>query len=221
MASLTWAGRTADRRAGWAGDPGMTSRETPSSWSCCATRSGSIVDEMALVVARTARSATVRDALDYSTALCAPDGDDDRAGARHRPAPRLVPVGRRRRSCAATAAGSIAGDVFILNDPYGWGGIHLPDIYLVKPIFHDDRLVGVRLRRRASRRRRRHRRRQQLDGRDRGLPGGPADPRRQAVRPGRPQRGDRRHPGAPTCASRSRCWATSTPQLSAVAVGER
>ena len=35
---------------------------------------GSLVDEMALVVARTARSATVRDALDYSTALCSPDG---------------------------------------------------------------------------------------------------------------------------------------------------
>src|SRR5689334_24479456 len=22
------------------------------------------------------------------------------------------------------------GDVFMLNDPYGWGGIHLPDIYV-------------------------------------------------------------------------------------------
>src|SRR5262249_54054763 len=36
------------------------------------------------------------------------------------------------------------GDVFVLNDPYGWGGIHLPDIYLVKPLFEPgtDRLVA-------------------------------------------------------------------------------
>ena len=31
------------------------------------------------------------------------------------------------------------GDVFILNDPYGAGGMHLPDIYVIKPIFVDER----------------------------------------------------------------------------------
>ena len=29
------------------------------------------------------------------------------------------------------------GDVFISNDPYGSGGQHLPDIYVIKPIFLD------------------------------------------------------------------------------------
>ena len=91
---------------------------------------GSIVDEMALVVARTARSATVRDALDYSTALCAAGRHDDRPGTRHRLAPRARSRRPWTRSGATTAAASSRGDVFILNDPYGWGGIHLPDIYL-------------------------------------------------------------------------------------------
>src|SRR5262249_23693727 len=34
------------------------------------------------------------------------------------------------------------GDVFILNDPYGSGGIHLPDIYIIKPVFADEALQG-------------------------------------------------------------------------------
>ncbi len=68
----------------------------------------------------------------------------DRAGARHRAPSRLVPVGRRRTSRAPTATASQPGDVFILNDPYGWGGIHLPDIYLIKPIFHDGVVRALR-----------------------------------------------------------------------------
>ena len=34
------------------------------------------------------------------------------------------------------------GDVFILNDPYGSGGIHLPDIYIVKPVFVEGNIEG-------------------------------------------------------------------------------
>ena len=34
------------------------------------------------------------------------------------------------------------GDVFITNDPYGGGGLHLPDIYVTKPIFLDGRIEG-------------------------------------------------------------------------------
>jgi N-methylhydantoinase B len=40
-------------------------------------------------------------------------------------------------------AGRIApGDVFIANDPYVASGQHLPDIYVIKPIFFDETLVG-------------------------------------------------------------------------------
>jgi N-methylhydantoinase B len=97
---------------------------------------GSVADEMALIVARTAYSATVRDALDYSTGLINAGGELIAQGlgiALHLGSfPSAV-------SHVASAYGDRLepGDVFILNDPYGWGGIHLPDIYLVKPIFHD------------------------------------------------------------------------------------
>ena len=34
------------------------------------------------------------------------------------------------------------GDVFIANDPYGSGGSHLPDVYIMRPIFIDEQLEG-------------------------------------------------------------------------------
>ncbi|MDP7202482.1 MAG: hydantoinase B/oxoprolinase family protein, partial [Dehalococcoidia bacterium] len=34
------------------------------------------------------------------------------------------------------------GDIFIANDPYGAGGQHLPDIYVIKPIFLGASLEG-------------------------------------------------------------------------------
>ena len=102
---------------------------------------GSLVDEMAVVVARTARSATVRDALDYSTALCAADGTMLAQGlgiALH-----LGSFPSAVSAIADAYEGRIDhGDVFLLNDPYGWGGIHLPDIYVLRPIFADGRLVA-------------------------------------------------------------------------------
>ncbi len=33
------------------------------------------------------------------------------------------------------------GDVFVMNDPFD-GGIHLQDIFVFKPIFLDERLIG-------------------------------------------------------------------------------
>src|SRR6188474_1838036 len=96
---------------------------------------GSLADEMALIIARTAYSATVRDALDYSTGILNARGE-------------LVAQGlgiALHLGSFPSAVGHVArayadrlqpGDVYILNDPYGWGGIHLPDIYLIKPVFH-------------------------------------------------------------------------------------
>ena len=34
------------------------------------------------------------------------------------------------------------GDVFLANDPYGFGGQHLPDLYVIQPIFYDGELEG-------------------------------------------------------------------------------
>ena len=43
---------------------------------------------------------------------------------------------------SAYAPSAKPGDVFLYNDPYGSGGQHLPDIYIVKPIFHDGIIEG-------------------------------------------------------------------------------
>ena len=96
---------------------------------------------MALVLMRSAYSPVVRDTMDYSTALC------DRHG-------RIVAQGltlavqlgsfptMMRHLCAEHAGTSRPGDVFIANDPYGSGGQHLPDIYVIQPIFVDGELEG-------------------------------------------------------------------------------
>jgi N-methylhydantoinase B len=100
-----------------------------------------IVDEMAVVVARTSRSATIRDALDYSTGLCDANGEVIAQGlgiTLH-----LGSFGAAVRSVLDRYRSEMRpGDVFVLNDPYLAGGIHLPDIYLIKPIFQARSLVG-------------------------------------------------------------------------------
>jgi N-methylhydantoinase B len=96
---------------------------------------------MALVLMRSAYSPVVRDTMDYSTALC------DRTG-------RIVAQGltlavqlgsfptMMRHLCDEHGATTGPGDVFVTNDPYGYGGQHLPDIYVVEPIFVDGELEG-------------------------------------------------------------------------------
>lgn len=99
-----------------------------------------IADEMTLVVLRTAHSGNIRDGMDFSAAICTAEGE-------------MVAQGL----CIALHLGSIPDaiktvigkfsanvqpdDVFILNDPY-CGGMHLPDIFLFKPVFAEGGLLG-------------------------------------------------------------------------------
>ncbi len=100
----------------------------------------SIVDEMAYTVMRTARSPIVRDVLDYSTTLCDPQGRI--VAQANTVALHLGAVPDAMAEVMARYGGSFApGDVVILNDPYA-GGMHLPDIFMFKPIFLDGRLQG-------------------------------------------------------------------------------
>jgi N-methylhydantoinase B len=99
-----------------------------------------IVDDMAFAVMRTARSPIVRDVLDYSVTLCDRKGrilSQAKTVALHLGAvPDAMDVLMERY------AHDIApGDVIIFNDPYE-GGMHLPDIFMIKPIFSDDDLRG-------------------------------------------------------------------------------
>jgi N-methylhydantoinase B len=99
-----------------------------------------IVDEMAYTMMRTARSAIVRDILDYSVTLCDRQGrilSQAKTCALH-----LGAVPDAMDIISKKFEGRLSpGDVIILNDPYE-GGMHLPDIFMFKPIFLAERLQG-------------------------------------------------------------------------------
>src|SRR5215831_17875897 len=93
----------------------------------------SIADEMALTIFRTTYSGVLKDNMDYSTAMFDGSGKLVAQG--------LTLPGHLGSMPTAMAAirkafdGKIEpGDVFILNDPFQ-GGMHLPDIFVFKPIF--------------------------------------------------------------------------------------
>src|SRR5256712_1097647 len=97
----------------------------------------SIADEMALTVFRTTYSGVLKDNMDYSTGFADAEG-------------KLVAQGLTlpgHLGSVPTAMASIMrhyrddirpGDVFIMNDPFD-GGMHLPDIFVFKPLFHTPR----------------------------------------------------------------------------------
>src|SRR6202158_4318722 len=103
---------------------------------------GSIADEMALTIVRTSHSGVLKDNMDFSTALCDASGRMLAQGLTLPMHLGSVPDamdGILRRYPAETIQ---PGDVFILNDPFE-GGMHLPDVFIVKPLFVDRELAAV------------------------------------------------------------------------------
>lgn len=101
---------------------------------------GSVVDEMLLTVVRIAYSSIMKDTMDISSAFC------DRSGrmvAQGLSLPlHLGSIPDAMEAVLAKYGEEIAeGDVYILNDPYH-GGMHLPDIFMFKPVFIDAHLLG-------------------------------------------------------------------------------
>ena len=99
-----------------------------------------IVDDMAYTVMRTARSPIVRDVLDYSATMCDAEG---RILAQAKTVALHLGAVPDAMQVVLDEYGDdlVPGDVIILNDPYA-GGMHLPDIFMFKPIFHEDALRG-------------------------------------------------------------------------------
>ena len=100
----------------------------------------SAADTMALTVVRTARSAVIKHGMDFSTALFNTEGLQVAQGLTLPPylgsmAPALEGV------MNAFGDDVLPGDIFANNDPYE-GASHLPDIFLFKPIFVNDVLIG-------------------------------------------------------------------------------
>jgi N-methylhydantoinase B len=100
----------------------------------------SIADEMAATIFRTAHSTVVRDGMDFSAAICDPNGETVAQGV-------TVPfhLGSVPHAMSTLLAkwgdGLRPGDVFVMNDPFD-GGIHLQDIFVFKPVFFGERLIG-------------------------------------------------------------------------------
>ena len=88
---------------------------------------GSIVDEMALIIVRTAYSGVVKDVMDFSTALCDAEGRMIAQGL-------TIPLHLGSIPDAMVAVlekygrDIHPGDAYVLNDPFQ-GGMHLPDIF--------------------------------------------------------------------------------------------
>ncbi|MEA2985094.1 MAG: N-methylhydantoinase [Alphaproteobacteria bacterium] len=100
-----------------------------------------IADEMALILMRTAHSPIVRDSMDYSTALCDAQGRTLAQGV-------TTPMhlgsfyDAMEHLIERYRDNTHPGDIFIANDPYAAAGQHLPDIYIVEPIFHGGSIVA-------------------------------------------------------------------------------
>jgi N-methylhydantoinase B len=101
---------------------------------------GSIADEMAVTIFRTAHSTVVRDAMDFSSALCTAEGET---------IAQAVTVPFHLGSIPAAMETLLEhyrselrpGDVFVMNDPFD-GGMHLQDIFVAKPVYAESELVG-------------------------------------------------------------------------------
>jgi N-methylhydantoinase B len=92
-----------------------------------------IGDEMVLTIYRTAYSGVLKNIMDYSAAVCDAEG---RLVAQGLSLPgHLCSIPVALKAALRHFGDDIAeNDVLVLNDPYE-GGMHLPDIFVFKPIF--------------------------------------------------------------------------------------
>lgn len=106
-----------------------------------ANKSAAIAEEMCLTLQRTGRTLYVKETADFACALAGLDG-------RFFAYPRSIGVsGFVGLECGPSiaAVGALEpGDVILTNDPYRSEGLatHLPDLHMIKPYFHDGRIVA-------------------------------------------------------------------------------
>ena len=99
-------------------------------------RCAGIAEHMGQVLQRTALSVNVKERLDFSCAIFAPDGGLV-VNAPHIPV-HLGAMGDSVRGVISLMGGSLKpGCAYITNDPY-MGGSHLPDVTVITPVFAED-----------------------------------------------------------------------------------
>jgi N-methylhydantoinase B len=97
-----------------------------------------LCDEMATTLARSAYSPLIRQSLDCATGLLAADGA---VIAQGRTSPlHLTTLMTATEAVLRDYDDLEEGDVYLVNDPFD-GGSHLPDIFLIAPIYHDGTLA--------------------------------------------------------------------------------
>ena len=100
----------------------------------------SVVEEMGVTLQRTAYSTNIKIRRDHTCALFDADlrhiAQHDVApqhiGSLVSVVPRIIPEWEDRLE---------PGDGILVNDPYE-GAVHLPDVMLISPLYHDDQIVG-------------------------------------------------------------------------------
>jgi N-methylhydantoinase B len=97
-------------------------------------------DEMVLTIYRTAYSGVLKNIMDFSAAVCDPEG---RLVAQGLSLPgHLCSIPVALRAVLKHFENDIAeGDIFINNDPYD-GGMHLPDIFIFRPLFANGAVIA-------------------------------------------------------------------------------
>ncbi len=120
----------------------MSSRVSPITLEIIKNALSTLADEMSIVMFRTAYSLTLRDGQDFSTAVCDKLGRFIAQGSTAGPIHLGSFPGVMSRLVEEYGETMRPGDVYIANDPYGAGGMHLPDVFIVKPIFQGERVVG-------------------------------------------------------------------------------
>lgn len=100
----------------------------------------SLADEMAITIVRTAHAQMIRDSMDFATAVCDREG---RVVAQGIGIPGMVgAIPDALRAVIEAFRDRIEPeDVYVLNDP-DLGGMHLPDVFVFRPAFWQDRLIG-------------------------------------------------------------------------------
>jgi N-methylhydantoinase B len=102
----------------------------------------SMVDEMAMAMIRTAYSQNLKSSIDLATALCTPAPHPQLLAQSLTLPLHLFSIPHALGAvCRAFGDDVHPGDVFALNDPYD-GGTHLPDIFVMRPVFVAGRLAA-------------------------------------------------------------------------------
>jgi len=109
----------------------------------------SVAEQMGEKLRRTSLSVNVKERLDFSCALLDKEGYlvvnaphiPVHLGAMGLCVRMMIKKLKQDRNGHSTTGLLEEGDVLITNHP-AYGGSHLPDITIVKPVFHDNRLIG-------------------------------------------------------------------------------